>query len=482
MNAPAKERTEGCSVQPSLLPGSQGFEWDLPAEQAVLGGILLVAEVIEQVSGIVQPRDFFLPSHQKIFAAALSLKAEGVPVDPITVGDRVAADPDVGAEGGRSYLWTLPELSVPALNAPHHARIVKMLSDRRTAKEIARAVSEDRLDLAEAQRQFAELAAGQFADSLPTICALDFCREVPEEPDWLMEGYLARGAITELDAKIKIGKTHLACDLIRAVLAGDEFLGQRTTKTAVLYLTEERPATFRTALGRVGLESSPDLYLCFRHETRTRWGEMGHVAAARAKSLGVGLVVIDTLSDWSALGADEENDAGAALEAMRPLMAMAAAGLAVLVLRHERKSGGEVGDSARGSSAFGGAADILLALKRDGKQGHENRRVLEAVGRLEGWSPRLVLEMSDGHYRSLGTSAQIEADKARESLLGFLPTEQDEALTEKQLLEKAPEQISRSTLKRVLKELIDDGTVDRAKGAGSAPARAFGFWIKGGRG
>jgi hypothetical protein len=155
---------------------------------------------------------------------------------------------------------------------------------------------------------------------------------------------------------------------------------------------------------------------------------------------------------------------------------MAAAGLAVLVLRHERKSGGEVGESARGSSAFGGAADILLSLKRDPAGGQENRRILEAVGRLEGWAPKLILEMTEGRYRSLGTSAQVEAEKARSFLLEVLPTRESDALPEKELLGRADGEISRSTLKRVLTDLVAHGSVSRAYGAGSARGSAFGFW------
>ena len=218
----------------------------------------------------------------------------------------------------------------------------------------------------------------------------------------------------------------------------------------MLYLTEERATTFRAGLKRVGLDHMAGLYLTFRHEAHGSWPELGRQITAMAKTLGVGLVVIDTLSVWSGIEVDKENDAGAAMEAMRPVEDMAAAGLAILVLRHERKSGGEVGESARGSSAFGGAADILLSLKRDPAAGSENRRMLEAVGRLEGWAPKLVLEMTDGHYRSLGTSAQVEADKARQIIMTVLPATKDEALTEKQLLEQTEDEVSRSTLKRVL--------------------------------
>lgn len=47
---------------------------------------------------------------------------------------------------------------------------------------------------------------------------------------------------------------------------------------------------------------------------------------------------------------DSENNAGDALAAMLPLQEAAGNGIAVIVLRHDRKSGGLVGESARESS------------------------------------------------------------------------------------------------------------------------------------
>jgi hypothetical protein len=119
----------------------------------------------------------------------------------------------------------------------------------------------------------------------------------------------------------------------------------------------------------------------------------------------------------------------------------------------------------------------LLSLKKDTVPGHDNRRILDAVGRLEGTPPRLILEMADGHYRSLGTSAQVEAENTRRLLASVLATCKDDALTEKQILEEAGEQVTRSTLKRVMDELLERGALHRAKGAGSASAKAYGFWL-----
>ena len=54
---------------------------------------------------------------------------------------------------------------------------------------------------------------------------------------------------------------------------------------------------------------------------------------------------------------------GDALAALRPFQRAAAAGLAVVAVRHERKGGGEVGESGRGASAFVGGVDIHVAVR-----------------------------------------------------------------------------------------------------------------------
>jgi hypothetical protein len=81
--------------------------------------------------------------------------------------------------------------------------------------------------------------------------------------------------------------------------------------------------------------------------------------AARSTCSHARTLVFDTLSGLARLSGDSENNAGVATETMAPLQDAAAEGFAVLVPRHERKSGGTIGESARGSSAFGGSVDVM---------------------------------------------------------------------------------------------------------------------------
>ena len=80
-----------------------------------------------------------------------------------------------------------------------------------------------------------------------------------------------------------------------------------------------------------------------------------------------------------------------ALEALRPLQEADAPGLARLVIRHTRKSGGDLVDAGRGSSAFAGEADVLVSMTRP-KGMRPSVRRLDAIGRFEAIPPHLTIE------------------------------------------------------------------------------------------
>ena len=89
---------------------------------------------------------------------------------------------------------------------------------------------------------------------------------------------------------------------------------------------------------------------------------------------GPGVLVVDTVGQFSGMTGDEENCSAAALEVLAPLQEVAAQGHAVIVVRHERKGGGVVGEAGRGSSAFTGAADIVVSIRRPKERAPSTRR------------------------------------------------------------------------------------------------------------
>jgi hypothetical protein len=187
--------------------------------------------------------------------------------------------------------------------------------------------------------------------------------------------------------------------------------------------------------------------------------------------VGARLLVVDTFSQFAGLHGDAENSAGDGLAAMQPLQAAAAQGLGVLTNRHERKSGGEVGDSGRGSSAIAGAVDIVLALRRPEGTPRPTIRMIHGLSRLDGTPDELMIELVGGQYVSLGTAHDVAAQEARKAILESCPEDEAQALPEKVLL-KINAGLKRTTLQEALSALVTGGQVARVgKGKKTDPYR-----------
>jgi hypothetical protein len=301
-------------------------------------------------------------------------------------------------------------------------------------------------------------------ESKPLIfrTAAEIAELVPEARSWPCIPWLASGAITELSGKVKVsGKTTFVFAMVNAIVRGQPFLGQPTIQSPVVILSEQPLASLRVALARAGLLDRTDVEVLTWTETSgTPWKEVAEAAVARCHALGGGVLVVDTLPQFAGLRGDSENDSGAAMEAIAPIQAAAAAGLAVLVDRHDRKGGGEVGESARGSSAFAGAVDIVLRLSRpDGNQRLTIRKI-DALSRFDETPRETLIELTPDGYVALGSVAAVAFEEARERIIQALSSAWEKPPTEADLIGK-PEP-SRSTVQRVLKDLTAAKLVERS--------------------
>lgn len=309
------------------------------------------------------------------------------------------------------------------------------------------------------------------------ITASEFAATTPATPEWVLWCYVALSAITEVAGKLKAsGKTTWLLAMCRAVLDGQPFLGFQTVKTGVVYLTEQAGSSFRAALARADLLDRDDFVILFWNRARgLEWPVIVEAATAECKRRGFGVIVVDTLPQFSGVSGDNENSAGAALDAMKPLQAASAEGLAIVVTRHERKGGGEVGESGRGSSAYSGAVDIVLSIRRAEGQAKETVRVIQALSRFDDTPSELVVDLVDGEYRSLGTSQDVKAQTARTAILEHLPSTQDDAVTTKELLEALDgTKLGRTLIFQVLEQLRDAGVIQHVgEGRRGSPFRYY---------
>ncbi len=97
---------------------------DLLAEQSAIGGMLLSKDAVADVIETVRALDFYIPKHELIFDAILTLYSHGEPTDVIAVTDELTKTGELGRAGGAEYLHTLTSLVPTAANAGFYANIV----------------------------------------------------------------------------------------------------------------------------------------------------------------------------------------------------------------------------------------------------------------------------------------------------------------------------------------------------------------------
>jgi RecA-family ATPase len=239
-------------------------------------------------------------------------------------------------------------------------------------------------------------------------CHFKTAKQIAAAPDasidWLVKPWIARGSITELTGRPKeAGKTTLLLNgFVQSIVTGKKFLREPVKKGRVVYLTEEMGPTFKRALTRANLAFRSDLHVLSQPKTfGSDWSDIVSAAMAKCKKVGARLLIVDTLAPFANLFADQENTSSGALEILGPLRKAAASGLAVLIVRHERKRGGGVAVAGRGSSAFAGACDILLSLKRPRHKQRPEMRILQARSRFEETPEHTVIILQHDHYQAL---------------------------------------------------------------------------------
>lgn len=114
-----REMWEASPRSPLLPPQS------IHAEHSLLGGLLLDQEAWSKIADLVAAHDFYNPSHQVIFRAAMALAEAGQPIDTITLGERLKDIGKLEAAGGQDYLAQLASETPSAVNIVDYANIVR---------------------------------------------------------------------------------------------------------------------------------------------------------------------------------------------------------------------------------------------------------------------------------------------------------------------------------------------------------------------
>ncbi|MDZ4179216.1 MAG: replicative DNA helicase [Coriobacteriia bacterium] len=119
-------------TSPHLVPPH-----NLEAEQALLGSLFLSKDATEIALNMVTYEDFYRPAHQLIYKAMEHLYNTSVPIDHVSIADRLEATGDLDRAGGKAYLLDITQVVPTAANAGRYAEIVARTAMLRSLIEAA---------------------------------------------------------------------------------------------------------------------------------------------------------------------------------------------------------------------------------------------------------------------------------------------------------------------------------------------------------
>lgn len=108
----------------SQIPANSLPPQNLDAEESILGGILLDPEAINKVIHLIASEVFYVPAHQEIYKAIVTLHEQGKPTDLMSVTTWLRDQGRLDQVGGTLKLTQLLERTVSAVNVDRYAALV----------------------------------------------------------------------------------------------------------------------------------------------------------------------------------------------------------------------------------------------------------------------------------------------------------------------------------------------------------------------
>ena len=116
--------------------------FSMPAEQSLLGSVLIDPASLNEVADLLTAEDFYLTEHKQIYLAMHELFRTNSEIDEVTLIDMLVTKGIYDKSGGEDYIRTLADAVPDALNIKDYARIVKEKSVLRQLIEACGEISE----------------------------------------------------------------------------------------------------------------------------------------------------------------------------------------------------------------------------------------------------------------------------------------------------------------------------------------------------
>jgi len=129
--------TRDAQVEALKLP-----PYSVPAEQAVLGGLLLDNAAWDKVGDVISESDFYRADHRQIYHHITLLIGDNKPGDVLTVAESLQRSGKLEEVGGQAYIDSLAVSAAGAVNIRRYAEIVRDLAIMRHLAEVGHDIAD----------------------------------------------------------------------------------------------------------------------------------------------------------------------------------------------------------------------------------------------------------------------------------------------------------------------------------------------------
>jgi len=351
--------------------------WNKDAERSVLGAILLNNDALQAAREALDPSDFALKEHSRIFLAMTMMAEEGTPIDSVTLLDRLTAD------GAASNL--MGPLIASLLDGLHRmqnvGQYVEIIREQSRRRQIIRTTYQIQQDAHDPYTKSEDLAAqldfftrklitGKLRNSLPAHELTDVVMLDVTPQEFVLYPILPVKGIGMLYATRGGGKTFFSLEAAYCIAIGAPkcFMWDIPKKRPVVYVDGEMDIQtmqlrMREIAGGHAADGVPEKGffrlitpdLCKEHfmpKINTREGQ-----AAIEEHLAPGVVLwLDNLA--SLCPVSQEDETGDWIMVQDWLLSLRRKGVTTIFNHHAGKSGAQ-----RGSSVKEDVLNVVISLK-----------------------------------------------------------------------------------------------------------------------
>ena len=119
---------------------------NIEAEQALIGSVLVNNDIIDEISTIINEKEFYDPLHSKIYELIQKLHNKGMIANPITLKNSFQSEDSLAEVGGTEYLVKLTRFSSSVKQCIDYAKIIHEKFVKRELVKISENLSEESMD------------------------------------------------------------------------------------------------------------------------------------------------------------------------------------------------------------------------------------------------------------------------------------------------------------------------------------------------